>query len=122
MEKIRGRHSWIVLVIVNALVTFFGVTYLFPGAQDPEGALSLSRYVWGPFVIASSLAMLALSATAFRKGRRWAWFVAWYQLVFLVIAAVIGADYTTPTALALIVLFAMFRSYRRFFPGPERSE
>jgi hypothetical protein len=115
--------------LLNVLACVFGSSYLFwPSATvlaygGTHGLLHVPRQLWGLYTIASALAMLLIGVTGFRQGKRWAWYAAWYQIVFFAAVAAIEPDPVFPVIFAVIVLAAMAWSYRRFFPasggGPE---
>ena len=76
------RYAWIVFVFFALLGMMFGV---FPGAWfeddvDRDAALLTTSYG----IVAVALTV-AIAATAFRRGERWAWLAFWVWPVFFVI-------------------------------------
>ncbi len=112
-----ARRRWIPFVVVNALVTFFGATYVwFPmGTVEQEGnqtagVLKIAREVWGSYVMLSALVMLVIAVTAYRAGARWAWWALWYEIAFFAAVAAIEPDPVVPTVFSLVLGHALWRS------------
>jgi hypothetical protein len=115
-----GRSKgWIAFVVVNALVTFFGLSYIFFPGEDvvkagyrTEGVLALPAAVWGVYVVASALAVLVVAATGLRRGERWALRAVLYEFAFLAAVVLIEPDPVVPTIFAVILAVALWRSAR----------
>lgn len=120
MKPGRGKYAWLVFLL-NVPICYFGLSFIFfPGedfraAGTTLGLLHVPREIWGMYTIASALAMLIVGVTGFRRGEKWAWYAAWYQIVFFATVVVIEPDPVFPVIFALIVLAAMAWSYQRFF-------
>ncbi len=76
------RYAWVVFVFFAVLATLFGV---FPGGWfeddvDRDDALLTSTYGFVAVVLT-----VAIAATAFRRGERWAWFAFWVWPLFFVV-------------------------------------
>lgn len=116
---VRQSKGWIAFVVINSLVTFFGLSYIFfPGTDvvkagyRTEGVLALPATVWGAYVIASALTMLVIAATGLRRGERWARRAVLYEFVFLAAVVVIEPDPVVPTIFAVILAVALWRTAR----------
>lgn len=126
-RRTRGKRSWIVLTILNALPVIFGSSYIWFPSQTvrdhngTEGLFHVNRYAWGVFVLASALAMLVVALTGFRRGERWAWNAAWYDIVFFLIVAVIEPDYFFPVILGAVIIATLVYSRPRFTGGLRRT-
>lgn len=76
------RFAWIVFVLFAVLGTMFGV---FPGGwfeEDVDRDATLLTTSYGIVAVALTV---AIAATAFRRGERWAWWAFWVWPVFFVI-------------------------------------
>ncbi len=120
MPARKVGKTWIPFVVVNVLVTFFGLSYIFfpmgTVVQDGDhttGILAVPRVVWGMYVVVSALALAFISVTAYRSGERWAWFVLLYQFVFLGVVAAVEPDYVVPGVFALVLALMLWRSRRQ---------
>ena len=110
---------WIAWVVINALVSFFGSSYVwFPGeavvaaGHRTEGVVRVPAVAWGAFVMASALAMLAVALVGLRPNRAWARRVSLYQFVFMFLVVVIEPDPVFPTLFAIILGYALWRLHR----------
>ena len=116
---VRRSKGWVSFVVINSLVTFFGLSYIFfPGTDvvkagyRTEGVLALPATVWGAYVVASALSMLVIAATGLRQGERWARRAVLYEFAFLAAVVVIEPDPVVPTIFAVILAVALWRSAR----------
>lgn len=119
----RGGRGWIAFAVVNGLVIFFGLSYVFfpmgtvvADGNKTTGVLEVPREVWGSFVVLSAVAMLLLSLYAFRTRRRWARNALGYEFLFLLAVAAIEPDPVVPTLFALVLGFFLYRA-RSWFTG-----
>jgi uncharacterized membrane protein YidH (DUF202 family) len=113
----RGGRGWIAFAVVNALIVFFGLSYVFfpmgtvvADGNRTTGVLQVPRELWGSFVIVSALAMLALSLYAFRTRSRGARTGLAYQFVFLLAVAAIEPDPVVPSIFAVVLGFFLYRA------------
>lgn len=115
----RGRRAWIVFAVLDALVVFFGSSFvLFPSADvrahhGTDGVLHLNRYLWGGFLIVSAVVMLAIALPAYRRREPWAWKAAWYNVALFVIAAAVEGN-PLAAIMAAVLTSANLRSRPRF--------
>jgi hypothetical protein len=115
--RARGGRGWIAFAVVNGLVVFFGLSYVFfpmgtvvADGGRTTGVLEVPREIWGSFVVVSALAMLALALFAFRTRRRGARNGLAYQFVFLLAVAAIEPDPVVPSIFAVVLGFFLYRA------------
>lgn len=121
------RRRWVPFVVINALITFFGASYVwFPmgtvqqDGNQTTGALHVPREMWGSFVIVSAVAMLLVAVMAYRRGSTRAWYALCYELLFLIAVAAIEPDPVVPTLFGLILGWALWRT-RPAAPATHRA-
>ena len=118
----RGKYAWIVFAILNPICVFFGSTYFTSPStavrdhHATAGLLSGSGQILGAYVIVSSLALFIVGVTGFRKGRRWAWYAACYQVVLFAVVQIVSGGGVIAVAFGIIAMATLGWSYRRFFP------
>ena len=112
-----ARRRWVPFVVINCLIIFFGLSYVFfpmgtveADGNQTTGLLEVPREVGGSYLIASAAAMLAVAVTAYRAGRAWAWYALCCQLVLFVAVAAIEPDVVVPTFFGLILGWALWRT------------
>jgi uncharacterized membrane protein YidH (DUF202 family) len=115
--KPRGGRGWIAFVVVNALIVFFGLSYIFfpmgtvvADGNKTTGVLEVPREAWGSFVVVSAVAMLALALHAFRTRSRAARNGLAYQFLFLLAVAAIEPDPVVPSIFAIVLGFFLYRA------------
>lgn len=125
----RKSKGWIAYVVINCLVTFFGLSYIFFPGKDvvkagyrTEGVLALPAVVWGAYVVASALTMLVVAVTGLRRGERRARRAVLYEFVFLAAVVVIEPDPVVPTIFAVILAVALWRTARAARQQPTPGE
>lgn len=113
----RGGRGWIAFAVVNGLIVFFGLSYVFfpmgtvvADGNKTTGVLEIPREIWGSFVVLSAVAMLALAVHAFRTRSRAARNGLAYQFLFLLAVAAIEPDPVVPTIFALVLGFFLYRA------------
>lgn len=118
--NVTGRSkAWIAFVVIDALITFFGASYVwFPGeavvkaGYATEGLVHVPAKVWGTYVMLSALTMLVVAVTGLRPNRSWARRAALYQFAFLFLVVVLEPDPVFPVIFAAILGFALWRLHR----------
>jgi hypothetical protein len=76
------RYAWTVFVLFAVLATMFGV---FPGGWfEPDAERDVTLLI-STFAIVAVVLTVAVAATAFRRGERWAWFAFWVWPLFFVV-------------------------------------
>lgn len=128
MAESGGGKGWIAFVVVNCLVTFFGLSYLFfpmgsvvADGNKTTGVVDAPREIWGSYVVLSALLLLVIAVTGYRRGRRWAWYALLYQFLFLLVVAAVEPDPVVPTIFGLILGTVLWRSRSRFMTGPRSA-
>lgn len=120
MPNYLPGRAWIAIAAINALITFFGLSYIyFPmgtvvqDGNHTTGILEVPREMWGSYVVVSAVAMLVIAVTFYRAGRPWAWTALLYEFLFLLAVAAIEPDPVVPTIFALILGVVLWRARRR---------
>lgn len=123
-----ASKAWIPFVIINALVTFFGLSYLFFPGDDvvkagnvTEGVLAVPREIWGTFAVASAVAMICVAVVGLPLRRRWARVTLLYQFVFFAAVAAIEPDPVFPTIFSVILALTLWLSRPGRPAGRARS-
>lgn len=120
MVQSQRSRGWIVWAGINALITFFGASYIwFPGpdvvkaGNETEGLVHVPAVVWGVFVMASALSMLAVAVVGLRRGEPWARRAAGYEFLFLFLVVVLEPDPVVPVLFGVILGLTLWRSRPR---------
>jgi hypothetical protein len=108
--------GWIAWVVVNVLITFFGLSYMFFPGKDvvkaghrTDGVLHVPAAVWGGYVVASALTMLAVAVIGLRRDQAWARRAALYEFGFLFLVVIIEPDPLFPVILSAVLAIALWR-------------
>lgn len=149
-EKAYVRHAWKVLFALALIFALFGAGDLILGASaDPQitesvagrsmdeiersdprvgNLINLHVRLGGAWILSGSILTMAISATAFRRGERWAWYVMWatFPLLVALIYAVYFSTELVPGPLPppmlsaplflVLSIVALLLPYRKFFP------
>lgn len=113
-EKAYEKYAWVLLLLTGIFTippTFFNLVI-------PSEA-TLQTFLNGLSLLAFTVVTIGISATAYRKSRRWAWFVLWSVPVALGTAAY--NQYVTGYGVGLAFVVALsigglLLPYRKFFP------
>lgn len=126
-DLVRPSKAWIPWAVINALITFFGSSYIwFPGqavvkaGYETEGVVHVPATVWGAYVMVSALAMLAVSLTGLRRNEEWARRAALYEFPFLFLVVVLEPDPVFPVIFAVILGYCLWRLRRAAEPDDSR--
>jgi hypothetical protein len=105
--------------VINALVTFFGSSYVwFPGeavvaaGNETEGVVHVPADLWGGYVIVSALAMLAVTVAGLRPNEAWARRAALYEFFFLFLVVILEPDPVFPVIFGVILGYSLWRLHR----------
>lgn len=128
MSVIAGRSkAWIPWAVVNALIVFFGASYVwFPGeavvaaGYETFGVVHVPSALWGAYVMASAASLLVVAVIGLRRNEGWARRAAFYEFVFFFLVAAIEPDPVVPSIFAVILGYCLWRLYRAA-SGPSRA-
>lgn len=125
MGSFGGGKGWVAFVVIDSLVTFFGLSYIFfpmgsvvEDGNKTTGVLEVPREAWGSYVVLSAVVLLVVALTGYRRGRPWAFRAMAYQFVFLVVVAAVEPDPVVPTIFAVVLAATMWWGRQHF---AERS-
>jgi len=76
------KNAWIVFVAFALLGTVFGV---FPGGWFEEDVDRDATLLTTTYALVAVVLTVAVAATAFRRGERWAWLALWVWPAFFVV-------------------------------------
>ena len=124
----RRSKAWIPFAVINALVTFFGASYIwFPGeavvaaGNETEGVLHVPADLWGAYVMVSALTMLAVAIGGLRPNEAWARRAALYEFVFFFLVVVLEPDPVVPVIFGAILGYSLWRLHRAAEVTPSPS-
>ena len=114
VEKAYEKHAWIILFLIGIVGSPGAYFNLVPGGDYAAGFLFLG------FGVTTVL----ISATSYRKGKKWAWYLLWYVPVFWVIAGYLQYASGGQIPLVTIILspvpvLGLLLPYRNFFPKAQ---
>jgi len=144
-EKAYERHAWLVffvfglLAVISSPIGLLGMppnppspvittglsldemAARIPGILDYIGGISRQL---GNFMLATGVMLTGIAAVPYRKGERWAWYVAWILPVVLIIQianSLPTGGYLVELDLAFlpVALAGLFLPYRKFFPKQQ---
>jgi amino acid transporter len=81
MHAVR-RYAWLAFLLFALLLTLFGI---FPGRWFEEGVDWETALLTATFAAVAVVLTVAVAATAFRRGERWAWWASWVWPLFFVV-------------------------------------
>jgi hypothetical protein len=151
LEKGYKKHAWVLLFVVGIMGAVGTYPFLLGIEPSPQYFKSMTGITWDSFLsggqgmvpyvrdslritgvlfIGMCIFIMAISATSFRKGERWAWYVLWYYPIMLgwvswLLYADGGNEWDSlPLHIVLTVmcLLGLLLPYRKFFPVRGRSE
>jgi hypothetical protein len=115
-EPVLFRIAWGSLAITGVAILVFGlITAVWPGSSD-----QLSVRATGVASIGMGLFGVMITAIAFRRRERWAWFTLWYYPIFwtahLLGGLPPGKDHIHQIAFIVLSLVGLILPVREFFP------
>jgi hypothetical protein len=118
-EGLLDRAAWIALFLNGLAILAFGVIVtVLPESPEPA-----SRAI-GVASIGMGLFGSVISAAAFRRRERWAWFSLWYYSVFWSVHFVgnlpPGQDHIHQIVFIALSLFGLIVPVREFLPATSR--
>lgn len=144
VEKAYEKYAWVLIFVGGIVGLIFAFYFLFI-SRDPDPTVTrnltgrtwdeliasdrrvadymsyLLRF-WGLFILGVATLVMFVSATAYRRGEKWAWFALWYAPFLLGLSAalngVVGGGTLWPLFVLLLVLslLGLLLPYRKFFP------
>ncbi len=110
------KTAWISLAITGVAILIFGlVIAAWPGSSD-----ALSLRADGVASIGMGLFGLMITAVAYRRRERWAWFTLWYYPIFwlahLLGGLPPGQDHIHQIIFSVLSLAGLLIPVREFFP------
>lgn len=150
LEKGYKKHAWILLFAVGILGAIGSYPFLLGIEPSPQYFKSMAGITWDSFIgsgqgmvpyvqdalivtgvllIGMCILIMAISATSFRKGERWAWYVMWYFPTVLgwmswklyANAADYWDSWPLHVVLTVMCLLGLLLPYRKFFPVRGRN-
>jgi hypothetical protein len=147
VEKLYQKYAWILLFVIGVLVMVPGVFHFIGINTDPATAeeilgMSLSGleesnpeffdlYAFyfrfgGLSDVGFGFLVAVISATAYRKGRKWAWYTLWSVLVYFAASTallyVYGLSILAPIVFVILALLGLLLPFRKFFPTDRVRE
>jgi hypothetical protein len=149
------RHGWKVMIAVSIIFGLFGIGDVLQGMNaDPAIAESITGVEWeelqassprianlidlsvrstGASIIFLSILSISITLTAFKEGKRWAWYALWIwpiwnlSIFILFFMADRHPDFPPPPPMLSAPIFfittflVLLLSYRQFFPSPDSN-
>jgi hypothetical protein len=148
-ERAYEKYAWVILFANGLLWLLYSIAVLFLSStmETPSGD-AVKTLTGAPFsqIVASNpgianyiyyllrnLAIIifgfgalltVISATAYRKGAVWAWYLMWVAPVILLLQVpndyfTVGSVFFDPTIFIVIPLVGLLLPYRKFFPKKQ---
>ena len=144
-EKIHEKYSWIIISVLGVLIIVGGVPHSLgvntdPGLVESIVGMSMSEFkasnpnfydvydfyfrAGGWSDMGFAFFVLVISATAYRKGEKWAWYILWSVPVFFLGHAAITLSFGESTSglipfltvFVILSLLGLLLPFRKFFP------
>lgn len=142
VEKAYEKYAWILLLAVGMGVLILAVLHLLgfnPDPTDEERVIGMTlgelkasnprffdfytlyNRVVGLLNLAIALPTVTISATAYRRVEKWAWYALWnLPVVSIIVLAVFLSQGLSSFAFAIfleaLILMGLILPYRKFFP------
>jgi cell division protein FtsW (lipid II flippase) len=117
------RNAWAILVIIGIISMIFGAASILASLQstNPNSPTQVTQRDEGVVIIGFGLFGSAISYKPFRRGEKWAWYVALYvpiAFVYLTYNSYSsgGSNWPFFIVLLLLDLIGLFLPFRKFFP------
>ncbi len=147
-EKLYEKYAWILLFVVGILGIIGSYQFLMGTEPDPQYFSSITGTTWDSFVaskqgmvlyvkdalritgvlfIGLCIMIMAISATAFRKGESWAWYVSWYFPLTLgwitwLLYSRGGSSWSLHMVLSIMALLGLLLPFRKFFINNRKRD
>jgi hypothetical protein len=145
VEKVYEKYAWVIITIIGVLIFVGGVPHVLgnnssPGIVESFVGMAMSEFkasntnfydVYDFYFRAGgwpdmgfAFFVIVISATAYRKGERWAWYYLWSVPVFFLGHAAITLIFGQSTAslipflsvFVVLSLIGLLLPIRKFFP------
>jgi uncharacterized membrane protein HdeD (DUF308 family) len=115
-ESVRFRIAWVSLAITGVAILIFGlITTMWPGPSEP-----LSLRAIGMASMGMGLFGVMITAIAYRRHERWAWFTLWYYPFFWTVHLLgglpPGQDHIHQIVFIVLSLVGLLIPVGEFFP------
>ncbi len=150
VERAYEKYAWVILFVMGALIMIGGVPYSLGVNSDPATPESIIGMGLSEFEVSNpnffdlydfyfraggwsdmgfAFYVIVISATAYRKGEKWAWYILWSVPAFLLGHAAITMSFG-PSIAHLLPFLAVFTTLsllglllpiRRFFPKESHA-
>jgi hypothetical protein len=144
-DKVYEKYAWVILAVIGALIFAGGIPHMLGDNSSPEIVESFVGMAISEFKSSNpnfyglydfyfraggwsdmgfAFFVIIISATAYRKGEKWAWYYLWSVPVFFLGHAAIILNFGQPTS-SLIPFIALFivlsivgliLPFRKYFP------
>jgi hypothetical protein len=119
-ERMYEKYAWIIFFAIGVLSAFFSVSLL-----SGVGDFGKEAAVVG---LGFAIFTMAIAATSYRKGEKWAWYAFLYlplqflSFVFIDVNDTRKVSFVLVPAIFLILSLAgLFLPYRKFFPKRQTA-
>jgi hypothetical protein len=145
VEKVYEKYAWVIITIIGVLIFVGGVPHVLGNNTDPGIVESFVGMAMSEFKASNTnfynaydfyfrsggwsdmgfaFFVIVISATAYRKGERWAWYYLWSVPVFFLGHAAITLMFGESTAslipflsvFIVLSLIGLLLPIRKFFP------
>jgi uncharacterized membrane protein HdeD (DUF308 family) len=115
-ERVLFQIAWVSLAITGVAILVFGlVATVWPGSSDPSSLRAI-----GVASLGMGLFGVMITAIAYRRRERWAWFTLWYYPIFW-IAHLLGGlppgqEHVHQIVFIILSLLGLLIPVGEFFP------
>jgi hypothetical protein len=151
VEKVYEKYAWILIFVIGVLTFLTGFVHAFGINTDPASAESIVGMTLSELKTSNpsffnlynfyfrfgglsdlgfAFFIIVISATAYRMGKRWAWYAFWFIPAFFLGSAGIAMSVgpSIPDLLPFITLFVILSllglllPFRKFFPKGDKTK